>query len=115
MAPEALTGFTREICRVVRAIPRGRVATYGQVAALAGRSGAARRVGAVLRDLPDQVRLPWHRVVAAPGRIAPGMWRHQAGAEQAVRLRAEGVAVGSGGRVDLARHAWRVDLAVPRL
>ncbi len=109
MPAELPAPFTDEVRRVIAAIPRGRVATYGQVAALAGRPGAARRVGAILRDVPLG-RLPWHRVLAAPGRIAPALWRGEAGAEQARRLRREGVSVGPGGRVDLSSHGWQLEL-----
>lgn len=53
---------------MVAAIPPGRVATYGDIARLAGRPGAARAVGNILRDAPDP-RLPYHRVIAAGGAI----------------------------------------------
>ena len=88
------------IARVVASIPRGRVATYGQVAALAGRPGLARRVGSFLRDLPEGSRLPWHRVVNAAGRLSTE------GGEQRRRLRREGVSFSGSGRIDLAVHAW---------
>jgi methylated-DNA-protein-cysteine methyltransferase related protein len=99
--------FGRRVASVVRRIPAGRVATYGQVAALAGRPGAARAVGRILRELPEGARLPWHRVVSAPGRIAPALLRAETGGEQAGLLRAEGVGVDGRGRLDLRRHAWR--------
>lgn len=86
-------------------IPRGRVATYGQVAAEAGWPRRARLVARVLRDLPDSTALPWWRVIAAGGRIAP---REPASmARQARLLRSEGVPVGPGGRIDLQRWLWR--------
>ena len=106
MPPDA-AGFGRSVASVVRRVPAGRVATYGQVAALAGRPGAARAVGRVLRALPEGATLPWHRVVSAPGRIAPALLRGRAGLEQAGLLRAEGVDVDARGRLDLRRHAWR--------
>jgi methylated-DNA-protein-cysteine methyltransferase related protein len=87
---------------VLDSIPRGRVATYGQVAAEAHLPRRARLVARVLRELPPGSRLPWHRVVAAPGRIAG----HPAAPLQARKLRAEGVAVSATGRVDLARYGW---------
>jgi methylated-DNA-protein-cysteine methyltransferase-like protein len=96
-------GAFARIWRVVAAIPRGRVATYGQVARLMGLSRGARAVGWALRALPRRLegRVPWHRVVGAGGRISP-----RAGAGpglQRRRLRAEGVRFVAG-RVDLARH-----------
>ncbi|MCB1670841.1 MAG: MGMT family protein [Gammaproteobacteria bacterium] len=59
-----------KIWRVVYGIPAGQVATYGQVARLAGLPGYARYVGTVLKQLPDDSHLPWHRVVNAQGRIS---------------------------------------------
>jgi methylated-DNA-protein-cysteine methyltransferase-like protein len=93
------------LCAVVAAIPSGAVATYGQVAALAGYPRHARHVGRVLAAADG---LPWHRVLGAGGRIAlpPGS---PAAREQARRLRAEGVTV-TAGRVDLARFRWQPDL-----
>lgn len=90
----------------MRGIPAGRVATYGEVAAAAGLPRRARLVGRALRCGPPD--LPWHRVVAAPGRIAfpPGSDGRE---EQCRRLRAEGV-VCSGGRIDLRRFGWHADL-----
>lgn len=91
----------------MRAIPRGRVATYGQVARLLGMRRGARAVGWALRALSPAAEkdVPWHRVVGAGGRIS-----ERAGAGpllQRRRLRREGVAFRQG-RVDLARHAlWQ--------
>lgn len=81
-------------------IPRGRVSTYGHVARAAGLARGARQAGYALRVVPEELRLPWHRVVAAGGRIA--FEAHSASyREQVRRLRAEGVDV-RGGRVDPA-------------
>jgi len=98
------TPFTRRVKRVLRSLPRGRVATYGQVAALAGRDGAARGVAWILHSSSNAAGLPWHRVIGAAGRISlpPG----RGGREQKDLLEAEGVAVGRGGRVDLRRYGW---------
>ncbi|HSD66445.1 MAG TPA: MGMT family protein, partial [Vicinamibacteria bacterium] len=86
------SGFFARVYAIVRRIPRGRVATYGQVAALLGVVRGARAVGWALRALPEEeaVRVPWHRVVGSGGRISP---RGGPGPEiQRRRLRAEGVA-----------------------
>jgi len=99
-------GINQRIWRVVAAIPPGRVASYGAVAAMAGLPGAARRTGAALRALPGNTRVPWHRVVSANGRIAlpaPGAGR------QRERLEAEGVSFRQNGCVDMARCAWPGD------
>lgn len=91
MKPESLEA----IYRAVRTIPRGRVATYGTVARLAGLPGRARLVGHALKVAPVRLRLPWHRVVAAGERITfPKNTR--AHAEQSHRLRVEGVKVRNG-------------------
>jgi O-6-methylguanine DNA methyltransferase len=62
------TAFTTRVLAVLRRIPPGRVATYGDVARLAGRPGAARAVGTIMR-LAKEPALPYHRVIAAGGRV----------------------------------------------
>jgi methylated-DNA-protein-cysteine methyltransferase-like protein len=83
------------IWHVICAIPRGQVATYGTVARAAGLPGRARQAGFACRVAPEELNLPWHRVVGAGGRIAfpPSTREHK---EQARRLRAEGVPVKDG-------------------
>ncbi len=90
---------------VVRRIPRGRVATYGQVAALAGLPGHARQVGYALHALPRGTRLPWHRVINAKGEVSR---RRRPGDElsQRLLLEREGVRFDARGRVALARLRW---------
>src|SRR5512138_1921074 len=80
---------------VVARIPRGRAATYGDVARAAGLPGRARQAGYALKHMPEGMQLPWHRVVGAGGKIAfpPSSTAHR---EQIRRLRAEGVAVKNG-------------------
>jgi methylated-DNA-protein-cysteine methyltransferase-like protein len=94
------------IYTVVRRIPRGRVATYGQVAALAGLPGHARQVGYALHALPDGTRLPWHRVINARGEVS---LRRAPGPElsQRMLLEREGIRFDARGRVDLAACGWR--------
>jgi methylated-DNA-protein-cysteine methyltransferase-like protein len=93
------------IYRVVRRIPRGRVATYGQVARLAGLPGQARLVGYALAALPDGARVPWHRVVNARGGISPRADSGWGDAQQAL-LEAEGVKFRDG-TLSLPRCQWR--------
>ncbi|PSJ37503.1 cysteine methyltransferase [Zobellella taiwanensis] len=96
------------ILAVIRLIPPGKVASYGQLADLAGLPGRARLVGRVLATA-DSRDLPWHRVVSASG--APGLPANsEAAREQCRRLREEGVAW-RGKRVDMKKHQWRPDLA----
>jgi methylated-DNA-protein-cysteine methyltransferase-like protein len=95
----------RRIHRVVAAIPEGRVATYGQVALLAGLPRRARLVGRAMAELPDGSDVPWHRVVNAQGRISSrGGSPHEHFQRQ--MLEDEGVAFGTGGRIDLERFGW---------
>ena len=83
------------IWNAVCAIPRGSVSTYGAIARDVGLPGRARLVGFALRVAPDELNLPWHRVVGAQGRIAfPPASAHFR--EQVRRLRAEGVRVEKG-------------------
>jgi methylated-DNA-protein-cysteine methyltransferase-like protein len=102
------SGWDR-IYAVVRRIPRGRVATYGQVARLAGRPGHARQVGYALAALEVDSEVPWHRVVNARGRISLRGDGHAA-AMQRARLEVEGVAF-SAGALSLRRFQWRPRLA----
>ena len=92
----------QHIYAVVARIPRGRVATYGQIAELAGIPGHARQVGYALHRTPDDVVVPWHRVINAQGRISLG---EHAGAIQRQLLASEGVEL-RGDRVDLKRYRW---------
>ncbi|MFI5349234.1 MAG: MGMT family protein [Elusimicrobiota bacterium] len=96
----------RRIYDVVRRIPRGRVATYGQVAWLAGFPRHARQVGYALQALPDDETAPWQRVVNAQGMISPRA--HPYGVlQQRELLEREGVAFDANGRIRLARFQWK--------
>jgi methylated-DNA-protein-cysteine methyltransferase-like protein len=94
------------IYQVVRRIPPGRVATYGQIAELAGLPGHARQVGYALAALPSGTAVPWHRVINARGEVS---LRSSPGAElsQRMLLEREGVRFDARGRVALKRVAWR--------
>ena len=91
----------------MRRVPRGRVATYGQIAALAGLPGHARQVGYALAALPASSTVPWHRVINAQGRISLRRDGPGAGVSQRQRLEREGVLFDGAGRVALARFGWR--------
>lgn len=99
----------QRIWRTVEAIPEGRVASYGQVADLAGLPGRARLVGRALGEVPDDMTVPWYRVLRSDGRIA-----FPAGSPQAERqkqhLQEEDVVV-LNNRVKLKEFGWRPDLA----
>ncbi|MHB1273445.1 MAG: MGMT family protein [Rhodanobacter sp.] len=96
------------IYAAIAAIPRGRVASYGAIAARAGLPGRARLVGRLLGETPDGMVLPWYRVLRASGRIAlpPGSRGFR---EQCRLLRAEGIEVRNG-RVPLSRFGLDGDL-----
>jgi methylated-DNA-protein-cysteine methyltransferase-like protein len=97
------SAFARAVLRAVAAIPRGRVATYGDLADRVGRPGAARAVGSVVAQA-DAPGLPYHRVVGGDGRVGGTACRHLGVGERTRRLRAEGVRVGRDGRIaDFAR------------
>lgn len=104
-------GMTRyqAIYTAVRRIPRGRVATYGQIATLAGLDGHARQVGYALHALPSGMDVPWHRVVNSFGEVSKrtGGDSHEL---QVELLRAEGVVFDTAGRIDLRRFRWRKGL-----
>ena len=106
-------GDLRRIYAVVERIPKGRVATYGQIALLAGLPRRARLVGRALRVVPAGLEIPWHRVVNAQGKISP---RGDAlGHEdlQAHLLRREGVRLVEG-KIPLERYRWQPRLAASR-
>ena len=94
-----------KIYRIVRQIPRGRVATYGQVATLAGLDGHARQVGYALHALPSSMKVPWHRVVNSRGEVSArtGGDSHEL---QRKLLEAESVRFDERGRIDLKRFRW---------
>jgi len=94
------------IWKVVRRIPRGCVATYGQIAELAGLEGHARQVGYALHNLPGRSDVPWHRVINSRGEISP----RSAGDShelQRMLLESEGVVFDARGRVELKRYQWK--------
>ncbi len=94
--------YDEQIYRIVAAIPRGKVATYGQIAFLTGCPGRSRMVGRALSHAPAARKLPCHRVVNHAGRTAPG-WD-----EQRPRLERERIRFNPNGMVDLDRHLWDV-------
>jgi len=99
------TGVRERVYAVVRRIPRGRVATYGQVARLAGLGPNARQVGYALSALRPGSRVPWHRVINARGAVSPRAWP---GAEltQRMLLEREGHRFDARGRVRLGVVQW---------
>ena len=96
------------IYETIRDIPRGSVASYGQIAEIAGIPRGARQVGWALKHLPRGQEVPWHRVITASGRIA--FEAGSAGFEKQKKLlEREDVRV-IAGRVDMRKHRWRPQL-----
>ena len=94
------------IYTVVSMIPKGCVATYGQVAEHAGLPRQARLVGYALNMLPKGTRIPWHRVINAQGKIS---LRSEDGADttQKKRLQLEGVRFSASGVIEMGRYRWQ--------
>ncbi len=101
----AVSDSYRRIYAVVRRIPAGRVATYGQVAALAGLAGHARQVGYALHALDQGSDVPWQRVINARGEVSPRATPGWEGFQRHL-LEEEGVEFDHRGRIDLERYRW---------
>ena len=97
--------FARKVHEVVATIPRGKVATYGQIAAQAGDADAAQEVGLIMSRVTAGQNLPCHRVVNKTGTLAPG---YAFGGEERQRalLEEEGIQFMPNGRIDMAQHLW---------
>jgi methylated-DNA-protein-cysteine methyltransferase-like protein len=93
----------------VKRIPRGRVATYGQIAALIGMPRHARQAGYALAATPEGKKIPWHRVINAQGRISLRLKHWESGNDdlQRILLEAEGVIFDNTGKVDLKHFRWQ--------
>lgn len=105
-APSAIVATAHDIrlFTMLASVPEGKVVTYGQLADLVGFPRRARWVGQMLKHLPADSKLPWHRVINAQGKIS--LPPDHGGNEQAERLRSEGVLVSPDGRVSLSRYRW---------
>jgi methylated-DNA-protein-cysteine methyltransferase related protein len=103
------TDTYKRIYAAVKKIPRGKVATYGQIAALADMPRAARQVGYALSATPENAKIPWHRVVNSEGRISMRLKHWQSGSDdlQKILLEAEGVEFDKAERIDLVRFRWQ--------
>ncbi|HXT00270.1 MAG TPA: MGMT family protein [Elusimicrobiota bacterium] len=102
---ETVSSNYARIYAVVRRVPRGRVATYGQVAALAGLPRHARQVGYALHSLPDDAEVPWQRIVNSKGEISARCHPY-AVPQQRELLESEGVKFDKTGRIPLERFQW---------
>jgi len=100
-----MTPWQEQVWQWIAAVPRGKVASYGQIARLAGHPRHARHVGDILRNLPDGTSLPWHRILRSSGELAfapeSGAWQRQ---QQL--LAAEGITLDKG-RINMKLHQWQ--------
>ena len=97
--------LARQILQVVALIPYGKVASYGQIAKLAGLPKHARLVGYVLKHLDSEAEIPWHRVINSQGKISLSKLDDQGENIQRVKLLAEGVMV-IGDKINLKQYQW---------
>ncbi|MEM6713877.1 MAG: MGMT family protein [Cyanobacteria bacterium P01_F01_bin.56] len=100
------------IYAVVRQIPHGQIATYGQVAELAGLIGKPRVVGYALYRVTDADEIPWHRVINAKGEVSRSPHRNGSDDYQQSLLEAEGIEFNSAGKLDLKRYRWIADTEI---
>lgn len=105
MKPAAPVPFREAVLALVARIPKGRLASYGQIALMAGYPRRPRQVGMVLKGLPETTDLPWHRVVNTRGYV-PSRGRWWGAQLQIERLRKEGIDVDELGNLDLERYRW---------
>ena len=100
-----MPGSWLPVYQVVKRVPRGRVATYGQIARLAGLGNGARQVGYALSALTDPHSVPWHRIVNARGEISIRS-NPDYGILQRRLLEEEGIVFDQKGRISMARYQW---------
>ena len=103
--PGDTAAFRASVLKWVAKVPKGHLATYGQIALLAGFPRRPRQVGMILKGLPEDTRVPWHRIVNAQGYV-PSKGRWWGAMVQIQRLREEGIAVEDDGTLDLSAHRW---------
>ncbi|MBT4576397.1 MAG: MGMT family protein [Candidatus Cloacimonetes bacterium] len=98
-----VTDFSKRVIEIILKVPVGKVATYGQIAQLAGNSKAARQISRILHSSSAKYDLPWHRVINSQGRIS---MRNGEGFEmQKAMLESEGIEVNND-RISLKKHQW---------
>lgn len=95
----------KRIYAIIKKIPKGRVATYGQIARLAGIPFHARQVGYALNALPDGMDVPWQRVINAKGEVSPRAVPYYE-ERQRLMLKREGVTFNKKKQISLARYQW---------
>ena len=98
-----ISSFSKRVIEIIKKIPAGKVATYGQIANLAGNNKAARQISRILHSSSEKYDLPWHRVINSQGKIS---LRSGDGFEmQKAMLESEGIQV-IADRIDLIKYKW---------
>jgi methylated-DNA-protein-cysteine methyltransferase related protein len=105
-------GFFASVYALAKRIPRGRVATYGQIARLLGAPRSARVVGWAMHGTPQGAGVPWHRVVQQGGSLSPHACVADPGRQRHL-LEREGVIFRPDGRIDMGSHQWAPMAQVP--
>jgi methylated-DNA-protein-cysteine methyltransferase-like protein len=103
-----MNNFFQQVYNIASKIPSGKVATYGQIAALLGNPRGARTVGWALQGTPEQLKVPCHRVINRLGEMAPG-YAFGGSDRQRRMLEDEGISFMKDGRVDMKKHLWSPD------
>lgn len=106
MAFLATSDFSKKVISYIQKIPHGRVATYKQIAILAGKPQGSRGVSWILHSCSTTYKLPWHRVLNSQGRISFDRQSHNY-REQKKRLEKEGVVISRDGQLDLPQFQWK--------
>ena len=101
-----ISDFSRQVIKYIQSIPPGKVATYGQIAELAGKPQGSRGVAWILHSSSTAHKLPWHRVLNAKGKISFEIGTHNF-RQQKKRLEKEGVELSPDGQLSLARYQWK--------
>jgi methylated-DNA-protein-cysteine methyltransferase-like protein len=101
-----ISAFSKKVIKLIQSIPAGKVATYGQIAELAGKPQGSRGVAWILHSSSTAYQLPWHRVLNAQGKISFEIGTHNF-RQQKKRLEKEGVDLTVDGRLSLARFQWK--------
>jgi methylated-DNA-protein-cysteine methyltransferase-like protein len=101
-----ISEFTAKVMKMVRSIPEGKVATYGQIAELAGKPQGSRGVGWILHSSSTAHKLPWHRVINSKGQISFEVGTHNF-RKQKRMLEKEGVEFQVEGKLDLKKYQWK--------
>lgn len=113
MAIIEISPFTKKVLQNISKIPKGRVATYKQIAGLSGKPQGSRGVAWILHSCSTRYKLPWHRVINSQGRISFEKNSHNF-RQQKRKLEIEGIVLSSEGHLDLKKFQWKKKPALTR-